>query len=94
MTTNEEKFVSLWDLQDEMPDEEIIWTYEQVRGAFEDEHPHNMVDASDAYVLTVFPFGQNDEQPKDYETESWLAGLQDGRLAMRRMADGRVMVVR
>jgi hypothetical protein len=30
---------------------------EDVRVAFEEEHPKNMVDASDAYALSVFPFG-------------------------------------
>ena len=41
---------------------------EDVRGAFEDEHPMNMVDASDAYALSVFPFGRDDERPEDYES--------------------------
>lgn len=102
MTTVEKKFVSLWDLQGEMRDEEIMWTYEDVRGAFEDEHPHSMVDASDAYVLTVYPFGRDDERPEDYDTEDWETGLYgstgspraDWLPAMRRVADGRVMVVR
>ena len=48
---------------------------EDVRGAFEDEHPRNMVDASDAYVLTVYPFGRNDEHADDYETEDWETGM-------------------
>lgn len=30
--------MSLWDLQDEMRDEEIMWMYEDVRAAFEEEH--------------------------------------------------------
>ena len=94
MTTNEKKFVSLWDLQGEMRNEEIMWTYEDVRGAFEAEHPHNMVDASDAYVLTVYPFGRDDEHPYDYDTETWETGLYDGCPAMRCVADGRIMVVR
>ncbi len=33
-----------------MRSEEIMWTYELVRGAFDEEHPKNMVDASDAQV--------------------------------------------
>lgn len=44
---------------------------EDVRGAFLEEHLHNKVDACDAYVLTVYPFGRDDEQPDDYETEDW-----------------------
>ena len=71
MTTDEKKFVSLWDLQGELPDEEIMWTYGQVRGAFEAEHPHNMVDASDAYALSVFPFGREDEKTLCVSTE-WV----------------------
>lgn len=94
MTKNDKGFVSLWDLRDERPNDEILCTYEQVRGAFEHEHPHNMVDASDAYVLTVFPFGRDDEQPYDYETENWETGLYEGYPAMRRVADGRVMVAK
>jgi len=34
---------------------------DDVRAAFEDEHPHNMVDASNAYALSVFPFGREDK---------------------------------
>ena len=55
-----------------------MWAYEDVRAAFEDEHPHNMVDASDAYVLTVYSFGRNDEHPDDYETEDWETGMMVG----------------
>lgn len=29
------------------------------------------MDAYDAYVLTVYPFGRDDEQPDDYELEDW-----------------------
>ena len=49
-----------------------------MRGAFEDEHPRNMVDASDAYALSVFPFGRDDERPKDYESEIWETGMMVG----------------
>lgn len=52
--------------------------YELVRGAFKEEHPHNMVDASDAYALSVFPFGREDEHPDDYETEDWETGMMVG----------------
>jgi hypothetical protein len=36
------------------------------------------VDACDAYVLTVYPFGRDDEQPDDYETEDWEKGMMVG----------------
>ena len=78
MTTDEKKFVSLWDLQGEMRNEEIMWAYEDVRAAFEDEHPRNMVDASDAYALSVFPFGRDDERPEDDESEIWETGMMVG----------------
>ena len=51
---------------------------DDVRAAFEDEHPRNMVDASDAYALSVFPFGRDDERPDGYETETWETGLMVG----------------
>jgi hypothetical protein len=83
-----------------------------VRAAFEDEHPRNMVDASDAYALSVFPFGRDDERPEDYESEDWETGMMvvsgfkvngsrslgspraDWLPALRRVTDGRIMVVR
>ena len=37
-----------------------------------------MVDASDAYVLTVYSFGRNDEHADDYETEDWETGMMVG----------------
>ena len=51
---------------------------EDVRAAFEDEHPHNMVDASDAYALSVFPFGREDKRSEDYESEMWETGMMVG----------------
>ena len=51
---------------------------EDVRAAFEDEHPRNMVDACDAYALSVFPFGRDDERPEDYESEIWETGMMVG----------------
>jgi hypothetical protein len=51
---------------------------EDVRAAFEDEHLRNMVDASDAYALSVFPFGRDDERPEDYESEIWETGMMVG----------------
>jgi len=77
MTKNDKSFVSLWDLQGELPDDEIMWTYSLVRGAFEKEHPHNMVDASDAYLLTVYPFLRPAEQasPNVAEADRRMSGL-------------------
>ena len=44
---------------------------EDVRGAFEAEHPHNMVDACDAYALSVYPFGREDKKTLRVSTE-WV----------------------
>ena len=44
---------------------------DDVRAAFEDEHPRNMVDASDAYALSVFPFGRDDKKTFRVSTE-WV----------------------
>ena len=51
---------------------------DDVRAAFEDEHPHNMVDACNAYALSLFPFGRDDERPEDYESEIWETGMMVG----------------
>lgn len=58
------------------------------------EHLHNMVDASDTYVLMVYPFGRNDKHQDDYDTETWETELYGGCPAMKRVSDGRVMAVR
>ena len=44
---------------------------EDVRAAFEDEHPRNMVDACNAYALSVFPFGRDDKKTFRVSTE-WV----------------------
>ena len=54
--------------------EERIDQFWELRGAFEDAYPDRMTDASDAYVLTVFPFGDIDNAPDDYEVEDWAVG--------------------
>ena len=37
-----------------------------------------MVDACDAYALSVFPFGREDKRSEDYETEIWETGMMVG----------------
>ena len=44
---------------------------DDVRAAFEDEHPRNMVDACNAYALSVFPFGRDDKKTFRVSTE-WV----------------------
>jgi hypothetical protein len=55
-----------------------------LRGAFEDSHPQNKVDASDAFILTVFPFKSVDEAPDEYEVEDYETGFCDGKPALRK----------
>ena len=42
-----------------------------MRAAFEDEHPHNMVDACNVYALSLFPFGREDKKALCVSTE-WV----------------------
>ena len=73
-------------------------SYKDVRGAFEAEHLHNKVDACNAYALSVFPFGREDEWPEDWESEDWETGMYgstgspraDWLPALRRVDDGRI----
>ena len=37
-----------------------------------------MVDACNAYALSVFPFGRDDERPEAYESEIWETGMMVG----------------
>ena len=65
-----------------LSEEVIMDTYWVLRTAFEDSHPNNMVDASDAYVLTVFPFQRADEIPDEYDVENYATGMVDGKPAL------------
>ena len=66
--------------------EEIIMdTYWVLRSAFEENHPNNMVDASDAYVLTVFPFQRGDDIPDNYDVENYATAMVDGKPALCKM---------
>lgn len=68
-----------------LSEEVIMDTYWVLRTAFEDSHPNNMVDASDADVLTVFPFQRGDEIPDDYVVENYATGMVDGKPALCKM---------
>ena len=80
-------------LDSKLSDEEIMDTYWVLRSAFEESHPNNMVDASDAYVLTVFPFKWGDEIPDDYEVEDYATGMVDGKPALCKMDETRQVLV-
>ena len=93
MRNVKKEFVSLLSLKGELSDYEIMDTYEVLRSAFEESHPNNMVDASDAYVLTVFPFQWGDEIPDDYEVENYATGMVDGKPALCKMDDTREVLL-
>lgn len=84
-------FVSL--LGSNLSDEEVMDTYWVLRAAFEESHPNNMVDASDAYVLTVFPFKWGDEIPDEYEVEEYATGTVDGKPALCKMDETRQILM-
>ena len=67
-----------------MSKEERIDLFWELRSAFEDSYPDRMTDASDAQVLTVFPFGDIDDAPDDYEVEDWATGQYQGQPALAR----------
>lgn len=69
-------------IKSNLSDEEIMDTYRVLRAAFEDSQSNNMVDASDAYVLTVFPFKWGDEIPDDYEVDNYATGMVNGKPAL------------
>ena len=82
---NNKTFVPL--SESNLSEEVIMDTYLVLRSAFEDSHPNNMVDASDAYVLTVFPFQRGDDIPDDYDVENYATGMVDGKPALCKMDD-------
>ena len=89
--SNSVTFVPL--LGSALPDEEVMDTYWVLRAAFEESHPNNMVDASDAYVLTVFPFKWGDEIPDEYEVEDYATGIVDGEPALCKMDETRQILM-
>lgn len=80
-------------LDSEFSDEVIMDTYRVLRSAFEKSHPNNMVDASDAYGLTAFPFKWGDEIPDDYEVENYEIGMVDGKPALCKMDETRQILM-
>lgn len=89
--SNNVSFVPL--LGTNLPGEEIMDIYWGARSAFEESHPNNMVDASDAYVLTVFPFKWGDEIPDAYEVDNYATGMVDGKPALCKMDETRQVLM-
>lgn len=80
---NNNKFQPLSDSN--LSDEEVMDIYGMIRFAFEQSHPNNMVDASDAYVLTVFPFRRGDTIPEAFCVVDYETGLFDGKPALHKV---------
>ena len=77
----EKKFISLQQLEGKMSDIEIVDTYEELRYAFERTYS-KMVDACDAFSLTVFPFERGNENCSNYVVENYITGLYGGMPAL------------
>ena len=75
-----------------MSEIEIIDTYEELRYAFERTYPM-MVDACDAFSLTVFPFKKGNEKPSNYEVENYITGLYGGMPALQRSSNKNEILV-
>lgn len=77
-----------------LSDEEIMDIYHYLRFAYEQSHPDNMVDASDAYILTVFPFKRGDIIPAYYDVINYETGLLEGEPALRKIeGDQEILVI-
>lgn len=76
-----------------IPDENVMDIYNTLRFTFEQSHPNNMVDASDAYILTVFPFKRGDKIPEDYCVVNYETGLIRGKPALRKLGGGKEILL-
>ena len=83
IVNNNTKFKPLSDSN--LSDEEVMDIYGMIRFAFEQNHPDNMVDASDAYVLTVFPFKRGNTVPDNFDVVNYETGLFDGKPALHKV---------
>ena len=82
IVNNKSNFIPLSQLG--LGEEEALHLFWLLRDAFEESHPGRMTDASDAYVLTAFPFGEDDEVPEDYEAVNYATGMYRGEPALAR----------
>ena len=89
---NKSEFVSLYNCH--MIDDELIMDiYQELRYAFEQSHPNNMVDASDAYILTVFPFKRGAKVPDNFDVVNYETGLFEGKPALCKVDDNHVILM-
>lgn len=70
--SNSGKFISLYDLN--LTEDESLDLFWDLRCAFESRYPNNMVDASDAYGITVFPFARGEEFPNEFIVFNYAVG--------------------
>lgn len=75
-------FISLQELVGTLSDHEIMEAYKDIRYEFERTHS-NLVDASDAYSITVFPFSNKVDMPDNYKVQNYITGFYDGKLALQ-----------
>ena len=76
-----------------LSDEEVMDIYGMIRFAFEQNHPDNMVDASDAYVLTVFPFKRGNTVPDNFDVVNYETGLFEGKPALCKVGGSHEILV-
>lgn len=91
IVNNNTKFQPLSDSN--LSDEEVMDIYGMIRFVFEQSHPNNMVDASDAYILTVFPFKRGDKMPAYYDVINYETGLLEGEPALRKIESNQEIMV-
>ena len=90
---NNNNFVALQDIKN-LSETEALKIYEDARTAFESSH-NNFCDASDAEVLTVFPFDREawpNNIPDDYDVKNLLVGLLDGMPALKDTETGEIYI--
>lgn len=87
-----QNFKSLYGLN--LSEEDAAILFGDLRTALERMLPNNKVDASDYYVLTVFPFKSlSSEIPDDYEVENYEVGMIGAYPALRKVGDGNALFV-
>lgn len=77
-----------------LSEEDAAILFGDLRTALERMLPNKKIDASDYYVLTVFPFKSlSDEIPDDYEVENYEVGMIGTCPALRKVGDGNALFV-
>jgi hypothetical protein len=85
------RFLSLSDM--ELQEDCSIDLYKELRQAFEHTYPDFMIDASDADIITVFPFKLGGEIPDEYDVVNFAVGMIDGFPALCKMDDSQELLL-